>query len=270
MYNSNSKAVSIAHTNKAHQYLKELYESTMFKRSKNKRYEKMDNRLMVKMAHNTYLGSDPQTDSIFIRLWNTDILIFRPDNSVEYNSGGWKTKLTKERMNDFAPFGVWSEKGRWYIHHGETKFAFADGIRIYPDGTAEGEDTTDVKAFNLLKKRIKRYVGDYATAVINGRVSAPGAGDCFYCSMVDNKTGKPIQETSHLMSHIPEKYYVPSLFVNAVKEYPIAPMSSSFFHRIWVEKVPVSETHNFEKDIAVRDMKSTLRKYLYKQFSIPA
>ncbi|GAG32518.1 unnamed protein product, partial [marine sediment metagenome] len=65
------------------------------------------------------------TDStIGIKLHNTFIVKYY-DNShldcidygdlMQFDTGGWKTVTTKERINRFAPISIWTERHVWYI-----------------------------------------------------------------------------------------------------------------------------------------------------------
>lgn len=47
----------------------------------------------------------------------TEILSYRPDNTIELNTNGWLTVTTKRWMNALLPSGVriWSELGNWYV-----------------------------------------------------------------------------------------------------------------------------------------------------------
>lgn len=79
-----------------------------------------------KLRRNTYAirrrgtAADKQ-GAIAVRLHNTDILTFTRRNGGEYvtfNTGGWSTVTTKERMNGYAPdgFDVGSTRGDWYLY----------------------------------------------------------------------------------------------------------------------------------------------------------
>lgn len=63
-----------------------------------------------KIANNTYLERLVD-NSIAVRLHATDVVVIFPDDVVVLNSGGWRTKTTKDRLNRFAgPFTVVSER----------------------------------------------------------------------------------------------------------------------------------------------------------------
>jgi hypothetical protein len=51
-----------------------------------------------------------------IRLHRTDVVTFRPDGKFAINSGGWQTRVTKNRINKYCrTIQVWALKGKWYV-----------------------------------------------------------------------------------------------------------------------------------------------------------
>lgn len=73
--------------------------------------------------------------------------------------------------------------------------------------------TADVKKKDKLIKSIKTYIKGFYEAFIARKISAPSGGDCWCCM------GIPDSQHSHLLAHIKEKYYVPSLLSNAAIEH---------------------------------------------------
>lgn len=63
-----------------------------------------------------------------IRFYETNIIIFHTDDTVELNTNGYKTVTTKERINEFSPFNIFQKDHTWYIDS-ET-LPFTDGIRL--------------------------------------------------------------------------------------------------------------------------------------------
>jgi hypothetical protein len=63
----------------------------------------------------------------------TNVVTWRPCGAVELNSGGWRTVMTKNRINDYAPgVKVWQYRGIWSIElrgvDGSER-RFTDGMR---------------------------------------------------------------------------------------------------------------------------------------------
>lgn len=180
-----------------------------------------------KVANNTveYVRED---GTRVIRLHLTDIVEILPCGTIRLNSGGFKTVTTKERIERYLPKGMrlWSEKGIWWIgkpswmqgNEEEPTYPFKDGMIIKPDGTVGGTSESEAKKAKLILKKIDAYA-----KAVKGLVSLPlpEQGDCWFCSMAEVKTGKPLGEvtgdTSHLMSHLDEKYIHGSLLLNAMR-----------------------------------------------------
>jgi len=84
-----------------------------------------------KIANNTFRVDYPTSDAI--RLHDTDILVFESDH-VTLNSGGYQTKTTKARMNEYLPTGVniTQKAFQWYVNDSRdnTTKPFYDGMVI--------------------------------------------------------------------------------------------------------------------------------------------
>lgn len=71
-----------------------------------------------KLGNNTYAIRRTSMEGkweLGVVLHATEILTFYEDGSVKLNSGGWRTYITKERINSYGPVRVYSDKGEWYI-----------------------------------------------------------------------------------------------------------------------------------------------------------
>lgn len=202
-----------------------------------------------KVANNTYLERR-DNNKIALRLHNTDILIFEPSGVIEYQTGGWKTPTTKQRLNEFGPLRIWSDRGVWYCgttYHEWLKMDGSGVVYVYQDGmryqrVMVGEEQegwelhgagTDPSQEKKTHRRVVKYCKGYLDALIAGKVGAPGPGDCMPCQMrvADGPdTGKTLGEVGfikdHIESHIEESYYVPSLLHRAMEVGPTS-------HSMW-------------------------------------
>jgi hypothetical protein len=170
---------------------------------------------------------------IHIRLHLTDILTRRPDRSETYHTGGWNTVTTKARLSEFSKHcSFYSCEGTWYVSNGTNAVLFKDGMRYTPGKgfTKFGKHKDRLKDNRMLAK-IRRYAKDFADAL---PVEPPSGGDCWYCSMFHKDTKQNIGDDmdtlhadgsvdrqpndEHLLAHMREKYYVPFLLHNALKE----------------------------------------------------
>lgn len=169
-----------------------------------------------------------------IKLHDTVVVEYLPDGGYRLDSGGWKTITTRSRMNAYLPkgMGVWQSKGIWYVQTSGERFrrddenvrGFEDGVILYTDGRVIGAgDPGKEKRF---REQVKEYAKNFVDAIFEGKVAAPGNGDCWGClfSPADGqklpaKTRDHPMGTDHLNQHIKERYYVPSLAMKAVEKY---------------------------------------------------
>lgn len=217
-------------------------------------------------------------DEYIVSLFGKEIVFYRPDNSIHLDTCGWKTVTTKERMNRLMPRGwkLYSQSGQWWLvrpgpnwdWESAPKWAIDRSFTILPDDSVAGAISAEqVAEQHKLVKRVKAYAKAYAQALFAGNVRAPSGADCWFCHMVDTKTQEPWGGTDHLLSHLDEKYYVPSLLVNAMRA-PTAKMSQMSLwqvNNIWTNGGPEESGIN---DYLLRQVKDTLEDYLLRQLEL--
>jgi hypothetical protein len=215
----------------------------------------------IKLANNTHLKWATSTDErsrvyqaaepywFAIKLHDTHVLTFHADGRIVLNDGGWKTVTTKARFNEYLPsgWGVYSDRGVWYLgkqsvgsYQYDDAKAYADGITIYPSMGIEsvtgiGEDP---KAQHKLRKRIRAYSKAYIAAFYAGDVPAPSAGDCFGCSMLAADGSAPMGGMDHMLSHLDESYFVPSILHRAAKRFGVSQIAQHTLAAAWSPNVP--------------------------------
>jgi len=173
------------------------------------------------IGNNTYLRKD--NDDFIIKFHNTDIVKISPDNTFEIDVDNFFTLTTKQRLNEYAPVRIVQRNHRWIINgYGE----FFNGIRIKNGKVLnpkpiEEKEKIDVKTKELQKK-IKQYVNDFCKDIIENGIEFPSGGDCWFCHFTQMKTEIPWGDCTgnmeHLFNHFDEKYFVPSLLWNAIRE----------------------------------------------------
>lgn len=192
----------------------------------------------------------------FIRLHNTDILTFSGD-SIRISSGGWKTLITKDRINKYLPAGfhLVSENGFWTILYRNKKIPFKDGMVIdLKTGAADSGDYEKcLKVFKLVKKKETVFINKYTDLLRSGKMDLPGGGDCFLCNIA--RQNKDYKAFDHIQSHIDEFYLVPSLIWAAC----IA--TNNDYYLNYVHALQSGNIAPFSK----RDIKHILRKYFKQQ-----
>ena len=173
--------------------------------------------------HNTVEYTRPDGVKV-IRLHRTDIITFPKRGGVILNSGGWKTVITRKRMNTHQPECIIvQDKGVWYITTSSNPYQdrdswipYFDGIKI-KDGTVINPRKSAHRKEQSLLRQIKTYC---ATVKKLKKLPMPEAGDCWYCSMHTESgasMGDSFKDTSHLISHLKEKYIHGSLILNALQ-----------------------------------------------------
>ncbi len=190
-----------------------------------------------KLCNNTYLEVDRAPAEYAVRLHNTRIVTYHRNGRVVLDSGGWMTLTTRERMNTFGPAGwrVWQNKGIWYV--GKMPWddmvtcIFQDGIAIHLDSHVTGAGKNPKKT-QKLRKAVRRYAKDFVAALRAGDVPKPSGGDCFECHFrqADGSAGIG---GDHILEHMKEKYYVPSLLVNACKAFGVSQEAMHHIAYIW-------------------------------------
>lgn len=155
--------------------------------------------------------------AIGIKLHATTIVRINTDDTMVLNSGGWLSSTTKERINRYSSAGISQRNGVWYMRDGSL---FYDGMVIGSGGTpTKPQMPTQYEAkLKAIKKDAKEYAHGFVAALKAGTVGMPSGGDCWYCSMFENTRGGATTMNvgvDHIREHIKEKYYVPSLLVNA-------------------------------------------------------
>lgn len=205
-------------------------------------------------------------DEIAVRLHETDVITYHRNGNRTLNSGGWLTVTTKERINGYLGLNglkVASDRGQWFLYQfpgWEKVSEFYDGMVVTGEGKVlkpkmpDPKETAKIKA---LGKRINEYVEGFVKALEKG-MPAPGSGDCWFC-LFREQNGKTWGDATgnhdHLLQHIEEGYYVPSLALNAVKEKGY---NNPSFILGWLSPDEMRTSFDF----AVRN---SIRKYLRKR-----
>jgi len=218
-----------------------------------------------RLDNNTFEVTYPNGNKA-IRYHHTDIITYHPNGNIIINVNGWLTSTTKERLNNYLPsqWRINQINKIWYLANNSHSYAYKDGITIHVDGTVTGNGT-DPKKLLKLDKQIKKYIEGYVKALFDGKIKKPGPGDCWGCLMKDIKTGQTVFGTDHLLDHFRERYYVPSLLINAIEVFPVSIAAKSSIG--YYLKYYNQECKDFE-DIARAQIKSSLRRYLRRQLGM--
>ena len=179
--------------------------------------ETLNNRTSRKLENNTYLKRIDE-NTIGVLLHDTFVVKFTP-KTIELNSGGWRTPTTKDRINKYGSCYVSQRNSIWYM---DDNSIFYDGMLVNDTGKVlkPKMDSKHEDKVNTMKAKIRKYA-TYATEQVKKGIDIPSGGDCWHCALKteDNKSlGDAMESNQHLIEHMKDKYVVPSLVWNAIKE----------------------------------------------------
>lgn len=233
----------------------------------------------VRKSHNNTLVYSLKNGGIGYQLHDTEIMR-NVDGVITLNSGGYKTVTTKSRLNDILPheIGIYQKAGIWYLYTGSFNnpnrktYVFNDGITINCIGqfvkdwkvSNHGGDPKDILA---LYKRVNKFAKAYINALFEGNVSAPDNGDCRYCLFKDENgviMGELSKNTDHILNHLEEGYFVPSMLVNAVETFPVSKVAMWTLGDLWGKEKNIVGFI----DIAKQQLLSSLRRYIKRQLGL--
>ena len=202
---------------------------------------------------------------IAVRLHNTDILTFAPDGRVTYNSGGWRTNTTKDRMNTFGPARIGAADGLWWIHHygsGEVHH-YLDGCSV-KDGRvlAAGDDGT-ARDEIALRKSVLKYAAGYQAALLAGKVGLPAGGCCLFCQMERNPSAP--RDGGHIRSHMDDRYYVPTLAWNALHTFGASHFDQGILHDMQSGKKMLAGSMG---ESCAKNIGKLIRRYVQRQLGL--
>lgn len=175
----------------------------------------------------TRIVADADLNWVGVKLHRTIVVKYYRNGRVQFNSDGWRTVTTRDRMNCYAPRANWNEESKKFeglvvrvytekrimymvTSIGSTsmwndpnakKYIYEDNMIIYPDGRVVNQDGDPIqpddkdreKAARKELNQIKGYVSKFISKFINQDIGNPGPGDCWYCmSHIPNSGIPPI------------------------------------------------------------------------------
>jgi len=231
------------------------------------------------IANNTILHTT-EDGGIAVQLHATDVITFYPDGSVIYNTGGWNTVTTRERMNTFGSREVWVCQQKGIPHAlltGEEKgIPFRETFSLSTDHKSIISDMNGsaIKKHKNLLKKINQYTNRFVEKILKKEVPPPSSGDCLYCQFREVKMnvslGESTKNKEHILSHLDEAYYVPSLFVRAIEKYPLSMISNTILSMLWNPEDDQYSQNFIDKmsDVFTQQARSSLKKYLKEQLGV--
>jgi len=154
------------------------------------------------IEYSTFLYTEPD-GTLVVRQHNTDIIKTKGFN-VTLDTGGWKTRTTKDRFNRYSGYQVYSDKGIWYVKGLGKTIPYYDGMVLPEAFKRKGLDRITTKQVKLTKE-VNKFCKLLDTME---EVPQPSAGDCFICRMPDPDC---------LREHMKENYLHGTLLWNAMR-----------------------------------------------------
>ena len=278
----------------------------------NTRIEQLDSGTIGIKFHNTFIIKYYSNELHGVKIHDGD--------TIQLNTDGWKTVTTRERMNRFCPLHVWTDKGvmyisasNWYrIHENkrngiESKvYHFRDRMFFQPDGTVwvkVNSEPVELKPYSKKDEQRKRkqlskidtFIRNYLNKLTNGKMNQPGNGDCFICQAESNPNSTieigtltkedgyvpGIFNPDHLLNHIREKYYVPSLMFAVLRSECYDSEDSMWGNPKMTGGLAQMDKHNIScwfnpnaehkpmaNDLTVRRVKKLMKQYFIKRLGI--
>jgi hypothetical protein len=160
-------------------------------------------------------------ETIVVRHHSTDIVTAYPNGSFKLDTGGWMSKTTTERLCRYSPARIHQEGGLLWVSHNSERFPFKDGMVVKATGRpvhAKSVKKTE-DAAKKVAGMISKYIRGFCEDIEKNGLEAPSGGDCWLCCMRDANGKAALGEgVDHVLSHMEEPYYVPSLLFNAAIE----------------------------------------------------
>lgn len=185
----------------------------------------LDGRVSRKTQHNTYLqvrdrDADDIIDTVALLLHETDVLLF-DETGITYNTGGWRSKITKERMNEYGPLIIFQDKGEWwcsqpgsnYRENKDLHWLYFDGMKVdYKGNLLNPRNALEREVASLSKRYMKRKIDAWLTWV-EGQLDA---GKSLYSCLGDD-SGCEAEGTEFLLYCIDNYFYDPIILFDGAE-----------------------------------------------------
>lgn len=101
-----------------------------------------------KLGYNLCAFTAPNGDKV-VRHCLTNIVTLTPEGNYIITSGGWRTKTTKDRINEHAPVRLWQRKAEWFLCGRRDDGSFDHTIEIpFRDGIVVNAAGIVIDMFN--------------------------------------------------------------------------------------------------------------------------
>jgi hypothetical protein len=142
-------------------------------------------------------------------------------------------------------------------------------------------------------KKANKYVKAFINSLADGKVPAPSGRDCWYCLMrevaaniqtgtlhkdgsltnqanvghgLNGRTLGEVAGSDHILDHIEENYFVPSMLLRAIDVFPVSKVAKYWLSNVWNG----NNEPEFFCDFAKKQLASSLRRYIRQQLKLAA
>lgn len=149
----------------------------------------------------------------------TDIIVTHKDGTTELDTGGWRSKTTRERIERHSPYRIWTDDGDWFLMDaGGDMCPFDDGMVMPRDmevSNAQKAETRETMLDEMaplknVEKLVRQYMRMFKGGYVRQKDKAT-AGDCMFCLVGHH-------HVPHTEQHIREGILTQSIHDRA-KEY---------------------------------------------------
>lgn len=169
-----------------------------------------------------------EPDLFRVRLYSTDVVTIHADGRYTLTSGGWLTPTTRSYIEQVAPVRIWASGSCFWMFKsrgGTGPYVFRDGVVVDSTGRPLGKTLNPESVLDKKKKldqQIRRYIAGFCRHLSCLNEFPDMGSDCLACRYkADPRDTEGVMGKSghgHLLDHLRESYYVPTLAFNAVQE----------------------------------------------------
>jgi len=176
-----------------------------------------------KLAHKTYLWrhKEPLNSTLYLQLFDTDIIRYHPDGSFSLNHGGHPTMTTKDRIRLYSPgkCSMWRADEWIYLHTPKGLRPWKNNARF--DKNFNRLDLQGLNRVDAGSMRVKarQYAIAYVRKLVYHGLPDPGGPrDCALCFMgaFRDDADEIEPDDTHHLEHIRKGTMPSSLMVRAL------------------------------------------------------
>lgn len=234
----------------------------------------LGNKSKKSLKRNTHLVRCDD-DTLGVMLHTTIVVYIFRSGIYQYHTAGWRNTTVRNRINEYGPKPIHIKHNQWMLDN----FIFDEGVRLKSDG----EIITPLRFVDLKRKqtldyKVMTYVNKYCDHVMKHGLKIagkeenpwtvnlkaneplfPSSADCWSCyfGLTSQEHLQEPMGVKHLLEHIDENYFVPSLLAKAIITTTVG--------------VPYEIWNKFSEEVnqgKITSVKKVLKKYFRERKSL--